>query len=115
MRRVKRFRLWAALALLIGCGPSVGPNGHDVGAVCATDRDCASRCSHEGDFGGSMCTRPCATDHDCPSGSVCVAKDNGMCAVACHTSSDCSGFGRAFVCANMSQPGGGSTLVCRVP
>jgi hypothetical protein len=111
----KRFTLWAVSSLLIGCGASVGANGHDVGANCTTDRDCAVRCSHDGDFGGAMCTRPCATDHDCPNGAVCVTTDNGMCAVACQTNNDCAGFGRAFACANKSRQGGGTVLVCRVP
>lgn len=116
MKISRRLQFWACALFLYGCGGgSVGPNGHVVGAQCASDRDCANRCALDGDFGNGMCTRFCAIDADCPSGSVCVSTDGGICAVACHASSDCSGFGRAFVCASKSRPTGGSVLVCRVP
>jgi len=111
----KHWQLWIVTALLIGCGASVGPNGHSVGALCTTDRDCANRCTHDTDFGTGMCTQPCATDRDCPNGAVCITTDNGICAVACQTTNDCSGFGRGFVCGNKSSPGGGTVLVCRLP
>ncbi len=116
MAFAKHWRLWVVTALLIACGgASVGSNGHSVGALCATDRDCANRCTHDTDFGTGMCTQPCATDSDCPNGAVCITTDNGICAVACQTNNDCSGFGRAFVCGNKNRPTGGSVLVCRIP
>jgi len=112
----RHFRVWGWLIVMCGCGgPSVGANGHVVGAQCSTDRDCSNLCTHSDTFGNGMCTRPCATDQDCPSGSVCVTTDNGICAVACQTTNDCSGFGRAFVCDSKSRPAGGSVNVCRVP
>jgi len=109
------FPLLAGMMLLAACGQSVGAKGHDVGAACSTDRDCATRCSHDADFGLGMCTRPCASDRDCPSGAVCVTTDNGMCAVSCQTNSNCSDFGRGFICGNKSAPAGGNVLVCRLP
>jgi hypothetical protein len=96
-------------------GSAVGPTGHEVGAVCSKDSDCAKRCTLLADFGNGMCTRPCASDPDCPKGTRCVAVEGGICALSCRTTSDCSGFGQTFVCESKSQPGGGEVLVCRKP
>ncbi|HME91242.1 MAG TPA: hypothetical protein VKE49_07450 [Myxococcaceae bacterium] len=116
MKRSNPRRLLLCALFLGACGGgSVGPNGHDVGALCSTDQDCSSRCTHNGDFGTGMCTKPCASDRDCPSGSVCISSDNGMCAVACQNDNECSGFGRAFICGSKSRISGGTSLVCRVP
>lgn len=113
---LKRLALVGGFALtLAGCGVSVGATGHDVGGQCTANTQCASLCSPEPDFGSGMCTRTCATDRDCPSGAVCVNSNGGICAVSCRATADCSGFGRAFICADKANASGGPVLVCRLP
>src|SRR5437764_2743877 len=89
--------------LAAACGGPVGATGKDVGAQCATDRDCTSRCTLDKDFGNGMCTKTCITDQDCPALSVCITDENGICAVSCAASADCNGFGRGFVCGQKSH------------
>jgi len=107
------------IGLLLSCGgkPAVGPQGHSVGAACATDRDCEKRCVFEDDFGGASgyCTLGCATDQECPAGTACITTQGGICAVTCNTNADCAGFGRAFVCKSKTRQSGGPVNVCRLP
>ena len=103
----------------VGCGgPSVGPNGHDVGGSCSSVRECSSYCTFDTDFGNGvtgMCTGRCSTDRDCPNGTSCVTNDGGVCAVTCGATSECAGFGRAYLCKAENRTSGGSINVCRLP
>lgn len=104
----------AAALLTFACGSAVGAKGKDVGLACKADSDCTSKCTHDADFGGGMCTKVCARDSECPSGALCVNKDGGICAVSCQLDSDCSGFGAAWNCRQEDAPQGGTKkLVCR--
>jgi hypothetical protein len=110
--------LWlpALFLLSYACGGSpVGPKGHEVGASCTKDLDCAKQCTLSVDFGSGICTRPCTADTDCPQGATCVAVQGGVCAVSCRTDNDCKVFGQTFFCESKSRPTGGEVSVCRPP
>jgi hypothetical protein len=105
------------VAALFSCGSIVaGPDSKTVGAPCAADSDCATRClTNDGHFPGGMCTVPCAASADCPSGSTCLTEEGGVCVTACRADADCAGFGRGFVCDRESAGTGTTVSVCRVP
>jgi len=109
------FACGIALAVLAGSCSNIGSSGHLVGATCASDYDCESRCLlGERHYPGGLCTVTCASDSDCPSGTSCVDDGDGICAVSCANNSDCAGFGRGFVCDTQDRRGTqGSALVCR--
>src|SRR5258708_2024069 len=105
--------VFAASLLFAACGNGSGPGSGVVGGPCSIDSQCQSRCFNGGDFGGGMCTVSCRFDADCPSGTVCVDRTNGICAVQCASSRDCAGFGPGWRCDIEPDISGGKTLVCR--
>jgi hypothetical protein len=94
------------LLALASCGEiTASPESKAVGAACTADAQCDQTCLvDERHFAG------------CPSGSVCLAEEGGVCVVSCLTDADCAGFGRGFVCdEDELQNGGGAASICRVP
>ena len=52
---------------------------------------------------------------NCPSGSVCIDEEGGVCVVTCSVDADCAGFGRGFACDSEGRFNGGEAPICRVP
>ena len=108
-----RLFVLTSLVLLVGCG------GHDagdidpiIGASCASDRDCDTRCYIDpADFPGGFCSLPCETDNDCPSDTYCMEKAGGMCLFAC-PEFDCSRLGAGWRCRDKTRESGGTVSVC---
>jgi hypothetical protein len=74
--------------LLLSAAILVGACGDNVGARCATDRDCSGHqyCCREGKCGGGMCTYACSDDRGCPTDMVCR---DSKCFFMCQTDRDC--------------------------
>lgn len=83
-----------------------------VGAACATDRDCDSRCYLDNkDFPGGFCSLSCQTDKDCPIDTYCMSTAGGVCLYACPPF-DCNRLGPAWTCRDKSRETGGTVSVC---
>jgi hypothetical protein len=105
-----------ASVLAFGCGSGVGPHGSLVGAACASNGDCDSRCVSSDHYPGGMCTLTCASNANCPDGTSCIDDAGGICAVNCRLPGDCALFGAPYACDSKGLKGAdGSALVCRVP
>ena len=98
--------------LVAACG------GHDegeiddvIGAACASDRDCASRCYSGGDFPQGFCSLSCASDNDCPGDTYCMSEDGGVCMYAC-PAFDCHRLGAGWACRERDRQNGGKIDVC---
>lgn len=92
--------------------------GHDegdidnvIGSACTTDRNCDNRCYLGGDFPGGFCSIPCASDNDCPSDTLCMQKEQGVCMFAC-PQFDCSRLGAGWGCHDEDRLSGGKANVC---
>lgn len=91
------------VAFAFGCGD-------DIGAECSQHADCDERCVTGGDFPGGMCTLSCDGDPDCPSGTSCVAEEDGICLLQCEADRDCPG---GYECDDVRRRGsGGEAQVC---
>lgn len=87
-----------------------GATSSNVGAQCSSDGECSpdpggilQTCLTE--FLGGYCgLRDCQTTADCPSGSACVAHDNGQnyCFLVCVSKPDCNRYRSIAVEANCS-------------
>jgi hypothetical protein len=102
----------ATIVLLAACG------GHDpgdidsvIGAACASDRQCETRCFGGPELPGGFCSIPCQTDNDCPGEALCMSMNGGMCLFAC-PEFDCSRLGVGWTCRSRSHEGGGDANVC---
>ncbi|MGC4094936.1 MAG: hypothetical protein QM756_44865 [Polyangiaceae bacterium] len=79
--------LGAVSACAGGDGPPGGAPGYQVGALCASDWDCATGyCCKAPPCRGGMCSYACRDDFDCPSGTRC---DGGTCFWACAVDANC--------------------------
>lgn len=62
-----------------------------LGAPCGNDGDCAQYCAEGSHFPGGFCTlHPCRGLADCPSGTVCISVNNGVCVYPCVDLLDCT-------------------------
>lgn len=103
----------ASMLFVTACG------GHDdgdidevVGAACASDRDCESRCYLDNnDFPGGFCSLSCQTDNDCPIDTYCMSQSGGVCLFACPPF-ECDRLGPSWTCREKSRKSGGSVSVC---
>jgi len=96
------------LALALACAgdsSGIGPQGGVVGGRCSKDGDCAERCARGNDFPGGYCTVTCRRDADCPSGTLCIEKNDGICLVPCSGQVSCAGFGPEYRCDNLGRQG----------
>ncbi|MBW2456632.1 MAG: hypothetical protein JRI68_19090 [Deltaproteobacteria bacterium] len=85
------------LVAATGCDDGDDDDGNSavklgVGAECAGDTDCDDdqKCLS---FKGGYCgLEGCASDHECPSGSACVAHDDGSnyCFLVCDQKAECN-------------------------
>ena len=75
------------------------PPSTQVGTACNNDADCDQYCAQDGrHFPGGFCTlQGCRQLADCPSGTVCIATDGGICVYPCAGPMDCTAtfLGRA--------------------
>ncbi len=120
-------RIWLSVValLFVGCGPSVGTNGNEVGAACTAD-NASTICHHVCLLGSphypgrNTCTEKCTSDDNCASGSACVSAlkftdGNFACAVVCTTDKECAGFGDGYSCATVDREGeSGQIGICWV-
>lgn len=97
--------------MLVGCGRSSGDIDSYIGNACTSDRDCDERCYLGGNFPGGFCSVACATDNDCPSDTVCIDHDGGVCMYLC-TAQDCTHLGRGWGCHDEDRRSGGKDNVC---
>lgn len=87
----------AILVVLVACG------GNDIsrtlGARCDRADDCAERClGPSGDYPDGFCTVDCSDNGDCPSDSVCVEREGGVCLFECSVRADCRFLGESWDC-----------------
>jgi hypothetical protein len=101
----------AMLVLFVQCGgDSVSTTGDLVGGSCGDDRDCEEDCVRTGDFPEGMCTVVCSVDEHCPSGTYCIDKEGGICALGCEVPGDCR---PGYTCEGVNNRGhDGDSLVC---
>jgi len=82
------------LVFAAGCGKDEDEAiKRGVGAECTTDTDCTEKGQRCLSFKGGYCgIAGCKADSECPTGSACVAHDNGMnyCFLLCAEKVDCN-------------------------
>lgn len=90
----------AAVASLLGCGPTIGD-------PCTVAGDCGNQlCINKPYTPGGYCSRQCSLgdDRSCPTGSSCVREGNGSnspaCFHNCSTATDCRA---GYVCLSTSK------------
>jgi hypothetical protein len=68
------------------------PPSRLVGLACIDNTDCEQYCARWGhNFPGGFCTlQGCRRLEDCPSGTVCIATDGGVCVYPCAGPRDCT-------------------------
>ena len=106
--------LLATAIIAPGCNTDdVGPESRLVGGRCATNSDCIHRCVTGAEFPGGYCTVSCTNSNNCPSGSACVASNEGICLATCQVVEHCKGYGPDYQCDLLSsQAGGTGSQVC---
>ncbi|MBL9020243.1 MAG: hypothetical protein JNL83_39020 [Myxococcales bacterium] len=103
-------RLVLGLVMLVGCGG--GQIDSYIGAACSRDAECDERCYLDSrDYPGGFCSISCESDRDCPSDTVCIDKDGGVCLFLC-SELDCSRLGRGWGCHDEDRRSGGRDSVC---
>ncbi len=94
------------------CGRDAGDIDDVIGASCASNSDCATRCYRDSArYPDGFCSQPCTTDNDCPGGTSCIESDGGVCLLLC-PEFDCSRLGPGYECNGKQHAGGGSVEVC---
>ncbi len=92
--KAKLVLLAAAMMLAAGCGNDANEAvERGVGASCSADEDCKEDDQACLEFKGGYCgVENCASDEDCPSGSACVAHEDGVnyCFLLCVNKPDCN-------------------------
>lgn len=108
--------LLVLLVVLGACGDDedtdVSVIGPRVGGPCVDILDCkgGSICAEGSDFPEGMCAVPCDDHDECPGASSCVAREGGVCLLACARDADCR---NGYKCKDVGdQRGGGKSLVC---
>jgi hypothetical protein len=101
----------AIASVASACGRDAGDIDESIGASCASDRDCDTRCYIDNDFPQGFCSQPCASDQDCPGDAFCIDTNGGVCMFAC-PEFDCSRLGAGWTCRNRDRPSGGEIRVC---
>src|SRR4051812_41686726 len=91
------------LALLGGCGPTVGD-------PCTTSQECGGgTCLNQTFVPGGYCSVGCKADGLCPTGSTCVrevsGRGNDMCLRTCRLDADCR---QGYLCRSIRD----SAFVC---
>lgn len=104
-------RIFLGLLFLVGCGRDPGDVDSYIGATCSTDRDCDERCYLGGNFPGGFCSITCRSDNDCPSDTVCIDHEGGVCMFLC-SEFDCARLGRGWACHDEDRVSGGKDIVC---
>ncbi len=97
------------LVLLVGCGGDQIDSF--IGAECTRDSQCEERCFQGGNYPGGFCSIACASDNDCPSDTVCIEHDGGVCMFLC-SELDCSRLGPRWGCHDEDRRTGGKDNVC---
>lgn len=108
---MKSFVILCALFVTACGGHGEGDIDPVVGAACASDRDCESRCYIGGDFPGGFCSMSCASDNDCPGDTYCMSESGGVCMFSC-PAFDCSRLGAGWECHDRERQNGGKVNVC---
>ncbi len=108
---MRAFVILCTLVVAACGGHGQGDIDDIVGAACATDRDCDSRCYLGGDFPGGFCSLPCASDNDCPGDTYCIDEAGGVCMFACPVF-DCTRLGPGWECRDKNRQNGGHVPVC---
>lgn len=96
--------------VLAACGGG-GQIDDYIGGTCSGNSDCEDRCFTGGAFPDGFCSTRCLDDRDCPSDTVCVDRDGGVCMFLC-SELDCDRLGDKWKCKERDNRGGGSDLVC---
>lgn len=98
MTRAILIALTASVLYVSGCSDDDDDGGTEamrlgVGAACESNADCAETAPECLPFKGGYCgLADCEDDGDCPSGSKCVAHDDGVnyCFLVCVDKSNCN-------------------------
>jgi hypothetical protein len=81
-----------------------------VGARCDDSSECDDRCLLPADgWPGGMCTQICDDDSDCPSETVCVDEEGGVCLYTCGS---CEFLGDGWACEARTGKPDGQVMVC---
>jgi len=99
-------RLLCALLSIaaLGCGSS--DVSRELGARCTAMADCDERClPPDSEFPDGFCTVSCLSDSDCPTDSVCVDVEGGVCLYSCAADAGCAFLGAGWTCQGEDRQG----------
>ncbi len=110
-----RTALVAMIALFGAAGCQSEDVSRELGARCATSRDCDDRCLPPGqDYPDGFCTLTCNTTNECPMSASCAEREGGVCLFDCAVDADCAFLGAAWTCKDTDARGAeGNLKVCR--
>lgn len=101
-------------ALLWGSACVSSDVSRELGARCEAKDDCGERCLAAGSsFPDGFCTLSCASDDDCPSRSLCIDQEGGVCLFGCRVEEGCDFLGEGWSCQlELSQADRVEVMVC---